>query len=99
MCRGINGREAGPDAPEWRRKKLCKRPEPPGNTRIEYRRRAKPPSPSPSITRRRTPAVFAAGVPLCAGRSFFIAYFALFGQLRRREAEQKRSSVVSGTLA
>jgi hypothetical protein len=28
------------------------------------RRRAKPPSPSPSITRRRTPAVLAAGVHL-----------------------------------
>ena len=77
-------------------KKLCEVPEPPGNTGIDHRRRAKPPSPSPSITRRRTPAVLAAGVPLCAGHSLFIAYS---GQRRRGQAEQKRASVVSGTLA
>ena len=45
-------------------KKICGAPEPPGNSGIDHRRRAKPPSPSPSITRRRTPAVLAAGVPL-----------------------------------
>jgi hypothetical protein len=31
---------------------------------LSVKRRAKPPSPSPSITRRRTPAVFAVGVLL-----------------------------------
>jgi hypothetical protein len=36
---------------------------------VEIRRRAKPPSPSPSITRRRTPAVLTAGVPLMRERA------------------------------
>src|ERR1700722_12127132 len=96
MRPGTNGREAGPDPLVWRRKKLRRRPEPPGYTRIEYMPRAKPPSPSPSISRRRTPAVLAAGVLLCEGRSRFIAHS---GQVRRGKAEQKRASVVSGTLA
>jgi hypothetical protein len=45
-------------------KKLWPAAEPLANTAVNCRRRAKPPSPSPSITRRRTPAVLAAGVHL-----------------------------------
>jgi len=46
----------------------------PATAELTDRRRAKPPSPSPSITRRRTPAVFAAGVPLCEGSSLFVGH-------------------------
>src|SRR3984893_2673950 len=67
MPRGASAVAARLGPPGRRRKKICGAPEPPGNIGIDHRRRAKPPSPSPSITRRRTPAVLAAGVPLCGG--------------------------------
>jgi hypothetical protein len=50
-------------------KKLWPLVEPPADMAVEYSRRAKPPSPSPSITRRRTPVALAAGVHLLFERS------------------------------
>src|SRR6202035_5177693 len=96
MPRGASAVAARLGPPGRRRKKICGAPEPPGNTGIDHRRRAKPPSPSPSITRRRTPAVLAAGVPLYGERSRFIANAR---QVRRELTEQKRAPVVSATLA
>jgi len=44
--------------------------EQPLGTTVDVKRRAKPPSPSPSITRRRTPAALAVGVHPFEGRRF-----------------------------
>src|SRR6266567_323202 len=58
---------------------------------LTVRRRAKPPSPSPSITRRRTPAAFAAGVPLLGGQLPGLRRWVCAGRTLRWDTQVGRS--------
>src|ERR1700730_2352665 len=69
--------------------------EPLGSTGIDQYAPGEAPSPSPSITRRRTPAVLAAGGPLCGVWRFVIQ----FGGRNGPGAEPGLRSVVIGGLA
>ncbi len=62
-----NPRQQGEDRRQPRKENYRPTRNPPPGPPLVPRRRAKPPSPSPSITRRRTPAALAVGVPLFRG--------------------------------
>jgi hypothetical protein len=59
----VTAKTPRPGGRRGRKKYLTSAEQPSGNV-VNDRRRAKPPSPSPSITRRRTPAALAVGVHL-----------------------------------
>jgi hypothetical protein len=67
---GAHRLKTGPGRPGGGRKNISAGQEPHGNSGIDNRRRAKPPSPSPSITRRRAPVALATGAHLILDRVY-----------------------------